>query len=62
MMAKVSLSADARDMGLSITVLRQMQQTSRQGTRNGRPLFSSLLKRMHLLFQLPFGHINQRLS
>ncbi|KAK9900253.1 hypothetical protein P389DRAFT_165469 [Cystobasidium minutum MCA 4210] len=38
LMAKVGLSAEARDMGLSRAVLRQMQQTNRQATQNGTPV------------------------
>jgi len=38
LMAKVGLSAEAREMGLSRAVLRQMQITSRQATQNGTPV------------------------
>lgn len=38
LMAKVGLSAEAREMGLSRSVLRQMQATSRQATQNGTPV------------------------
>lgn len=38
LMAKVGLSAEAREMGLSRTVLRQWQAASRQATQNGTPV------------------------
>lgn len=38
LLAKVGLSAEARDMGLSRSVLRQMQASSRQATQSGTPV------------------------